>query len=276
MDDLDKRSSYVPDLPIFDISKINLVELGRQLQDTLKQGTSNWIWLKKRQNEKVFLDEERMRALNAQIQDLQDMNSALLNLNAEVYLTQERLERIIQRYREHENFLDAEGRRLSEIKTAQHKQELQKLDDEDISRSKQIQSLDLENKRKEVEIEFLRSQIDNQKAQREKEDIRMTLMRKVIDKIDINELPDYLRTFVINSIFNPSQPITTEMQLMGELRDFATESYKRKMEAETRKAEAEATSKESQATIEKTTSDKTVLDFDEYKNKHRDGGFDGS
>ncbi len=262
-DDLEKQDENMPDLPTFDISNMNLVELGRQLQDNLNSYRPGWIWLKKRQNEKVFLDEERLRALIAQIQDLRDMNSALLNLNAEVYLTQERMDTIIRRYREHENFVDAEGRRLSEIAEAKHKNEMKKMDDEIESRKKNIEALELENERRVAEINMLKAQEDNLKAQREKEDIRMGLMRKVVEKIDINELPDYLRTFVINSIFNPSQTITNEMQLMDDLREYA----KRRAEAETRTVEAGARKEESQADIERTTADKTILDFDNLKRK---------
>lgn len=260
-DDLEKHSENLPDLPIFDISNMNLVQLGRQLQESLNQGRPGWIWLKKRQNEKIFLDEERLRALMAQIQDLRDMNSALLELDAEVYLTQERMSRIVQRYREHENFVDAEGHRLSEIAEAKHINEMQKLEDEIVSRQHSIEALELENKRRKAEIDILKAQEDNLKAQREKEDIRMGLMRKVVDKIDINELPDYLRTFVINSIFNPSQTITNEMQLMDDLREYAL----RRAAAETRQTEAEAKKHESQADIERTTADKTILDFNKLR-----------
>ncbi len=262
-DDLEKQAENMPDLPTFDISRVNLVELGRQLQDCLNQGRPGWIWLKKRQNEKVFLDEERLRALIAQIQDLRDMNSDLLALNAEVYLTQERMARIVQRYREHENFVDAEGHRLSEIAEAKHINEMQKMDDEIYTRQKNIEAMELDNERRKAEIDILKAQEDNLKAQREKEDIRMGLMRKVVDKIDINELPDYLRTFVINSIFNPSQTITNEMQLMDDLREYAL----RRAAAETRQTEAEAKKHESQADIERTTADKTILDFKNIKNQ---------
>ena len=260
-DDLEKYGENVPDLPIFDISNMNLVQLGRQLQENLNSSRPGWIWLKKRQNEKMFLDEERLRALMAQIQDLRDMNSVLLELNAEVYLTQERMARIIQRYREHENFVDAEGHRLSEIAEAKHINEMKKLDDEITERQRNIEALELENKRREAEIEILKAQEDNLKAQREKEDIRMGLMSKVVDKIDINELPDYLRTFVINSIFNPSQQITTEMQLMDDLH----EHFIKRAEAQTRKEKAGARKEESQADIERTVADKTILDFKNIK-----------
>ena len=113
------------------------------------------------------------------------------------------------------------------------------------------------------EIEILKAQEDNLRAQREKEDIRMGLMRKVVDKIDINELPDYLRTFVINSIFNPSQTITNEMQLMDDLH----EHFIKRADAQTRKEEADAKKEESQADIERTVADKTIIDFKSYKQK---------
>jgi hypothetical protein len=260
-DDLEKQAENMPDLPIFDISRLNLVELGQQLKKSLNSGRPGWLWLKKRQNEKVFLDEERLRALIAQIEDLRDMNSSLLSLNAEVYLTQERMARIIQRYREHENFVDAEGQRLSEIAEAKHINEMQRLDDEIFTRQKNIDALELDNERRKAEIDILKAQEGNLKALREKEDIRMGLMRKVVEKIDINELPDYLRTFVINSIFNPSQTITSEMQLMDDLREHAL----KRAAAQTRKEEAGAIKEESQADIERTTADKTIFDFNNIK-----------
>ena len=251
----------VPELPVLDISQFSIFQLGRELQNTFDKKRSRWIWLKKRDNEKVFLDEERLRALIAQIQDLRDVNSSLLDLNAEVYLTQERFERILQRYREHENFVDAEGRRLSEIAEAKHINEIQKYDDEFIERQRKLEALELENKRTSAEIDILKAQQSNLMAIREKEDIRMELMRKVIEKVDVNELPDYLRTFVINSIFNPSMPITNEMQLMDDLRQFAI----RRAEADTRKDEAGAKKEEAQAKIDEAVSEKSVKDIKNLK-----------
>ena len=152
---------------------------------------------------------------------------------------------------------------MSEIAEAKHINEMQQLDDEIASRKTNIEAMELDNERRKAEIDILKAQEDNLKAQREKEDIRMGLMRKVVDKIDINELPDYLRTFVINSIFNPSQTITNEMQLMDDLREYAT----RRADAETRQTEADAKKHESQADIERTTADKTILDFNKLKKK---------
>lgn len=257
-DDLIKRFGNVPsippDVPIFDISTINLVELGRQLQKTLSAGRSKWIFFKRRGNEKAILDEEHLRALIAQIQDLRDMNSQLLELNADVYLTQERLGRIIQRYREQENFVDAEGYRLGERAVAEHESQLQILKDEATRRKKELEILDAEINNKKAETEILNTT-------KTREDLKVQFMKKVMDTINLNELPDYLRTFVINSIFNPNQQITGEMQLMEKLEDFVV----RKEAAAARGAEAEAKAKESQADIGRTTADKTIYDFNRLK-----------
>ena len=63
-------------------------------------------------------------------------------------------------YGEHENFIDAEGYRLSEIAEAKHKNEMKKLDDEIIERKKNLEALDLENKKRQAEIENLKAQVD--------------------------------------------------------------------------------------------------------------------
>jgi len=251
------------EIPTFDITSLNLIELGRRLKETMHTYRPSTIFFKKRHNEKAILDIEYQRALISQIEDLSDMNSALLNLNADVYLTQERLERIIQRYREQENFVDAEGYRLAEKAEKQHADDMVALEDNAKLRKKNIEALELQNKKLEAEIAILKAKENNIIGEGLRDSLKRDFMQKVIDTIDLKELPDYLRTFVINSIFNPEQKIDNSLAMMDELKEFVI----RKEEASARKEEAEAKERESQADIDRATADFSVYELNRNKIK---------
>jgi hypothetical protein len=286
-----KSGETPPDLPVFDITTVNLVELGRQLKSTLAAKRPGWIFLKKRGNEKAILDEEHMRALLAQIEDLRDMNSALLNLNAEVYLTQERMARIIQRYREQENFVDAEGRRLSEMAEKRHQVELAALDDAAVERALRLKAMELENQLKMAQIEQLRAAVEreNQLARARIEgeqagterietatreiDARAEFIKKALEAIDIAELPPTLQTYITSAIFNPHGSQFQDFDLQEQLKEFIVK--KEKAQADRASAEAQIKKEEkrsvkAQADIDSATAKKAVFDFERIKKEREE------
>jgi hypothetical protein len=86
-------------------------------------------------------------------------------------------------------------------------------------------------------------------------------MKKVVDNINLNELPDYLRAFVIQSIFNPSQPVDNDAGLRNELREVVKDAMRRTVNAEAQAAEAEADLKRHQSRQEGTKADTSEHDF---------------
>lgn len=249
----------IPDIPVFDITTTNLAQLGKHLEETLKSKRSRWIFFKKRHNEKAILDEEYLRALIAQIQDLRDMNSVLLELNADIYLTKERLGRIIQRYREQENFVDAQGRRLAELAEKQHYDTMQSLDDSAIERSLRLKNLALENQLKEAQLQQINSQTGQIDTATKEIGARADFIKKALDSIDIAELPPTLQTYITSSIFNPTGTQFNDFDMQEQIKEFII-----------RKEKAEAVEKESQADINRTTADKAIYDFQNLKKKKED------
>jgi hypothetical protein len=288
---LAKMDDLPPDLPIFDITNLNLVELGRQLKATLDSKRSGWIFFKKRGNEKAILDEEHWRALIAQIEDLKDMNSALLELNAEVYLTQERMARIIQRYRERENFVDAEGRRLSEMAEKRHLADLTAIDDEAVERALRLKALELENEIKQAQLEQIRATTDREQdltqatieEQRAQTDritsttleigARAEFIKQALEKIDISELPPALQTYITSAIFNPHGSQFQDFELQEQIKSYLIQ--REQAQADQAKTEALIKKQEkrrvkAQADIDAAAAGKAVYDFDRLK-KEREG-----
>lgn len=252
----DRLPENIPDIPVFDITTTNLAELGRHLEETLKSKRSRWVFFKKRHNEKAILDEEYLRALVAQIEDLRDMNSALLNLNAEIYLTRERLHRIIQRYREQENFVDAEGHRLAEIAAKKHKDNMIAIDDDALERTLRLKNLELENELKEAQLNQLKTQTSQIDTTTKEILARAEFIKKALENIDVTELPPTLQTYIASSIFNPQGTQFNDFDMQEQIKEFII-----------RKEKAEAVEKESQADIARKTADKTIYDFEELKKK---------
>jgi hypothetical protein len=252
-DDLVKPEN-VPNIPIIDISNLNLLQLGSALENSLKKHRSNWLFIKRIQNEKTLLDEENLRALIAQIQDLRDMNSALLELNADIYLTQERMERIIERYREQENFVDAQGRRLAEISLKRCDDELQLIDDGAAERALKLQLLNMDIKLKEAQLSQLNSQTGQINTSTKEIDARAEFIKKALESINISELPPALQTYITSSIFNPSGTQFNDFDMQQQIKEFII-----------RKEKAEAVEKESQADVARKTADKTISDIEQLK-----------
>jgi len=255
----DRLPENIPDIPIFDITTTNLAELGRHLEETLKSKRSRWVFFKKRHNEKAILDEEYLRALIAQIQDLRDMNSVLLELNADVYLTKERLGRIIQRYREQENFVDAQGHRLAVLAEKEHHDTMQSIDDNAVERSLRLKNLALENRLKKAQLEQINSQTGQIKTATKEISARADFIKKALESINISELPPTLQTYITSSIFNPTGTQFNDFDMQEQIKEFII-----------RKEKAEAVEKESQADINRTTADKTIYDFQNLKKKKED------
>ena len=101
----------------------------------------------------------------------------------------------------------------------------------------------------------------------EQEKQKARLMKDVVDNVDLNELPDYLRTFVIQSIFNPTQPIDNEAALKDELRDIVKDALRRRIEAEADESEASAQKAYSSAHEKAHEADKAGYQSDLYKHK---------
>jgi len=231
------NSQAIPSaLKQFDLNKLNLVSLSKELEASLNSSAPQsvlfgWAGLKRQK-----LKTEHQRNILDHIYNIRRVNEELCHLQAELFLSPQTIELLI------------EGKRLE----AEHKIQLAVKEQE-----AKLHALSKEMEAREVNLDHMREVVRNLKADTDAKTARIELMRKVVDSIDLNELPDYLRAFVIASVFNPNQPITQEMSLMDDLKDFMIQ----KASGEARKTQAQAGREEAQEKIERTTAQKTEDDY---------------
>lgn len=237
---------------IFDLSKISGNQLLADFQAMVSRPRPSSALFKWWGNKKLKLDSEAQRWVLDHLQNLRQINQAFINFKAEAILAPEMIADLVNGYR-------AEAERKWELAIAQHQASLHTIktgmDTQSLSNQKLIEEID----RMKAENEHLRAQTDREKAKTE-------LMRMVLEKIDLTALPDYLKAFVIGSVFNPSQPITNEMQLMDALKDIVI----RQKEAQTRQAEAVARQTESDAKMRELTTKDSEYAFKESWDRPKD------
>ena len=236
------KDANLPAIPTFDLSQLTSLNLAGELRQTLNKPAPSrctFLWGGKRQLKRLELDAEHQRWVLTQINNLRDINSALINLQAEMFLTVETVTLLINNRRR-------EAQQQAELSIKYHEATLYAID-------KQMEIQDLTNDRLRAEIEQIRTVTDAAKT-------RIELMKAVVEKIDLSQLPDYLKAFIIASVFNPDHPISNEMQLMDDLRQFT----KQRAKAEADKATAEATTKKAQAKRDDVEAEVTIRDIKKY------------
>jgi hypothetical protein len=71
--------------------------------------------------------------------------------------------------------------------------------------------------RRTLEMRKLAAEAKDLMARANEAAARAYLIRKVADSIDVKDLPDSLKAFVISTAFNPNRPITADIQMIEQL-----------------------------------------------------------
>jgi hypothetical protein len=88
-------NNNLPAIPTFDLTQMNLVQLAENLRTELNRPRPRTIWFKKRGVKKAELDAEHQRLILSQISNLRAINSELINLQADLFLSPDMLQAII-------------------------------------------------------------------------------------------------------------------------------------------------------------------------------------
>ena len=235
-------NSNYPEIPKFNLANLNLLDLSRELQSTLNSGTPFFLSLG---NRKLRLEAERQEWMIRHIENLGVASEALARTQAKLFFSQQLMENLIRDFK-------AKAEREWELAERTHFATLHGIENAIIK-----DDLDIEFRKETLKdmksVRFLnelrtQAEVNLINAKTNEAQTRVNLMQNVVNSIDLDSLPDYLKTFIIASVFNPNQQMTNEMELMDDLKEFAV----RKADAETRKME-------SQANVDRATADKTII-----------------
>lgn len=243
---MDKKLSDTnkQDIPTFNLSGHNLLEFNRELQRSLDNTSSSFLWIRTRENKKLELQRDKVRIILSTIQDLRLTQQELTNFQAETFLSNELLGQIIAGKRE-------EIRNIAEIKKKEflikHKildDELIKIDDGKKAREALLAAADLENRRKEAEIQSIKNQdelakmiaLSNIRYQDAKTDAQreiVTVLKLIsTDKEFMKNMPPEQKTLTILTTINQAITEYTDTDVLKLLKGLVVEKEKVAIEKE--------------------------------------------
>ncbi|WP_319526161.1 hypothetical protein [uncultured Desulfosarcina sp.] len=177
-----KRSMSVgikPDIPSFDLSKINVVQLAKDLSVQINQKQPKG-WLRKWWvNQKLPMDNQRLSHLNDYINEIQRVNSSITDMQAELFVQPQILQYVIEKRL-------IEARQQIEIEVKRHEREINKYTQE-INRDK-------------LETARVQAEIRNTISQTRIVDLQGKLLEKLIDDLDIKNITPEIAIIIIKAL----------------------------------------------------------------------------
>ena len=254
--------SNISNLPEITVGNFTCQQLLANLQNTIHKPRPSSIIFKWRDNKKLKLDEEHQRSIISQISNLRTMQKEFVNLQAEAIFSHEMVDMLVAGMRAEAEIL-AKNNAL-QLLLVNQKNEIAPIQHEDekdqIKHTQEMRELE----RRGVKLEHLKLQagINHTNALTEESKIKTKIISDLFNKVDINELPPELKTYVIVSTVNPNEKQYNEFQMQDRIKDliFQREEEKNKQE------QAKTKKEQSQADIERTVADKTVNDVKKRKN----------
>jgi len=219
-------------LPQFDLSKINVVQLAqdlsRQIQTPQPKGWLSKWWT----NKKLPYDNDRIGHLTDYVRRVREINSEITEMQYQLYIQPKVLENLIQGY-------ELEAMRQADIQVAEHE--------------RQIAEINEQRKRDEEETLLLKAQVNKAVNEARMVGLQADLLDKIITELDINNITPE-QAFVLVKALNPEASANVDFasqQLM-------LEAQIDRMKAETLKKKYEAEREAQQSRLEKYDVDKTI------------------
>lgn len=244
----------MPNIPTFNLSGLNLLELSRELQRSLNSSSSPFIFLRERQNKKLKLQKEKIQTILEIIGELRLTQHQLTQFQAETFLSKELLSAVVDEKRE--EIINLAGIKKKEFMIAHGvlDDKLSQLAHGKKSRELLLESAEIQNLKSRAELNLLTAQTEEAKAKAE-------LIMFVVKELDLKNMPQTLQTYLISSIVNPQGSQYQDFDMQEQLKKFVL----KEADAKSRHSTAIASTTEQQARIAEKTADKTVFDLDSIR-----------
>jgi len=240
-----------PDIPTFNLSGLNLLELSNELKNSLNNSSSSFIWIRKRENEKLKLQKEKIQIILDSIRNLTLTQKELINFQAETFLSNEMLSAIIANNR----LAIKEQLELNKKQyLISHKNlddELLKIDHSKKAREILLEAGELDNLRKKAEIDLLNAKTAEAQT-------KADLFVYVLKNLDFKNMPNDLQSYIITSLANPQSNQYQEFSMQERLKKYV----EIEADAKARHSIAIAGQAEHQTRIAEKTADKSVYELD--------------
>ncbi|MDY6895446.1 MAG: hypothetical protein SVO01_08555 [Thermotogota bacterium] len=236
------KEKNLPDTATFDLNQLSVQQFIGDLKRHMDQGRPRTALFKWWGNKKAKLDAEQQQWVLTQLQQARAVATEMNQLKVELFLTPEVIQNLIENHR-------LSARQEMEFLIKNHAAVMHGLD-----KDMELKELEVEKAQAEIDIMKLKAQAETAllNAQTAEIKAKVGFMLKVMDSIDVRELPPFLQSFVIASIFSPNQQYSHELQLMEDLKQYSVE----KAQAEANILGAQARKENIQADLEQLTRDR--------------------
>ena len=237
-----KNNSYgkrIDSFSTLDFSKITIEQLGKILESTINKKTPMFLWSRRRQNEKIELDNDKQLLIIEKIQGLRAIGNELINLKAGAIFDAEYI-----------NLLVADKRMLAqqyfEKTIAAHNLSISTtISDIKLINAKIEHDL-VELDRKRAENERIRIENDKIKSEVTLSDTKISIINKLLVEADFNHLTTQ-QTFLLHVFLGADPSQFTRFELEEELKEIV----KQEKQAEANKKDAEADNAKTEAQSKK-------------------------
>jgi len=212
----------------FDLSAISLGQLVNNLKVSLNKKPSMFIFLRKRENEKIALTNEKIRLVIEQVGLLQSLGRNLLDLQADAIFSSELLHLLVNEKRE--NFAIALRERVAEHETFIHDKEHER-NSKDMDLKEREHKMRMDELRTNAEVAALNARTTEQTE-------RANLFKEVAEII--KNMSPVLQSNTLNSIFGNSPIDFTNPIYDEKIKEIITKKH----EEEWRKANIENNERE--------------------------------
>jgi len=250
-------SSLPVNLKGFDLSNLTIDNLELQITKTINSKEPFFIISKRRQNERIKLDNEKQSFILEKIQTIKETLTNINQLKASLFLSDEFVANLIA-----DEQMRAEH--YFQLAIANHKKSLTKiiseikLTENEINHDNALlgqeikinEGIDADNEIKIAQAEKLRAEADSIKTQTE-------LKRMVMDNIDFSNFPPAYISELVTALSGVNVRSFSEFNMEEKLNDI----YERMGETSARKAEAEVNDFVNSAEYRKWKNDQAKKDF---------------
>ena len=284
-----KTNSLISEISSFDLSEVNLIDLTRDMQNSLTASVPSTIFFRNRQNRKLGLDVERQRWLLTKLQGLRSLGQELVNLRADAIVSEQMVKMLAQNklkdaeieYQKRVRDLKAIDVEVKQfeylIKEIDYKTDnlkiqylrgieqllgdrLENIGRYEANRRMRIENENLRKVGKGIDIENKGKKIDNEGRSE-----KVRLLQKFIKQMKVKSVPVELQSYVLASYFNSLGANFSEHEKQAILNRYLDKE--RKIEVKKRKHEAEslkskAKSDKSQADVQRASADVSVHDLE--------------
>lgn len=172
----------LPNIPKFNLSQLNMVQIAHDLSTMMnKPNPSGWLgkWWG---NKKLDLDNDRISHMANYIERVRSLNQSMINAQAELFLSAQVLEDIINGY-----YIEAERKAEKQLK--EHENLIHSLNDE-------MEKREITNDRARAEIEAIR-------ATTRLTEIQGKVLEKLVNELDLANITP-AQAFVFVKSLNPN------------------------------------------------------------------------